>query len=792
MRRRPMCLVCLTLMLLMCLVDLAGFPLIRGNPLPESLQAWIREHPKAVVCGEVQSCQDTEFSFSVYLKQVYLINQSEKFPIENIRMFMKTKEDLPVGTTVCAAGTLERVEEPRNPGEFDSQQYYACQNIYYFLKNASIKDKSDTFSGYRQRLYELKNRFCRILEKAAAEDAPVFQAMLLGEKGSLDSELKLRYQIGGMIHILAISGLHISLLGMGLFNLLKRIGLGNTGAGMLALVVMLQYGMLTGGSVSAMRAVCMFLLSIGAKIVGRSYDLLTALSLSAILLLLDSPAYLYSSSFLLSFGAVAGLGIISPYITEITGAKKKLYKSFLSSFSVQLATLPVMLVFFGEVSVAGILLNLLVLPTVGGVLISGLCSSLFGLFSIKTAVIAAVPGRILLHLYEKGCILAGKLPFCTWVGGMPELWQCIVYYACLILGISAAVRITGKRRKPLPEKEQEKTYRKGKGFTAGKLFGRTLEKTGPRKAMLVLTAVVTAGILVLSFHDRRELRITCLDVGQGDGLVLEMPEGGAFLMDCGSSSQKNTGQYQLLPYLKSRGITYLEGILISHTDVDHISGIQELLDFMAKGLTSVKAGNLILPDWGASGKNRSPEGREQSGDSPEGSGAELYKGLAETAGNAGISIVLAKQGDSLNFGKVEMRFLAPEADASGADGNEEGLVMELSYGKFRGLFTGDIGEETEQKLLKTGVFSDVDFLKVAHHGSRYSTGREFLDAVRPEFAVISCSDSNTYGHPSPETVSRLEESGAEIAYTMKSGAVTVYTDGESIRAEGFLPPLLPD
>ena len=768
MRRRPMCLVCLTLMLLMCLVDLAGFPLIRGNPLPESLQAWIREHPKAVVCGEVQSCQDTEFSFSVYLKQVYLINQSEKFPIENIRMFMKTKEELPVGTTVCASGTLERVEGPRNPGEFDSQQYYACQNIYYFLKNASIKNKSSTFSGYGQRLYELKNRFCRILEKAAGEDAPVFQAMLLGEKGSLDSELKLRYRIGGVIHILAISGLHISLLGMGLFNLLKRMGLGNTGAGMLALTVMLQYGMLTGGSVSAMRAVCMFLLSVGAKIIGRSYDLLTALSLSAILLLLDSPAYLYSSSFLLSFGAVAGLGTISPYITEIMGAKKELYKSFLSSFSVQLATLPVMLVFFGEVSVAGILLNLLVLPTVGGVLISGLCSSLFGLFSIKTAVIAAVPGRILLYFYEKGCALAGKLPFCTWTGGMPEIWQCMVYYACLILGMAATVRITGKRRKLAPE------------------------RAGRRKAVFVFTAAVIAGILVLSFHDRRELRITCLDVGQGDGMVLEMPGGGAFLMDCGSSSQKNTGQYQLLPYLKSRGITYLEGVLISHTDVDHISGIQELLELMSKGLTSVKAGSLILPDWGAERTNMYPEERKQRGTSPEDSGAELYKGLTETAENGGIPIVLAKQGDSLHFGEAEMRFLAPEADASGADVNEEGLVMELRYGNFRGLFTGDIGEETEQKLLKTGVFSDVDFLKVAHHGSRYSTGREFLDAVRPEFAVISCSDSNTYGHPSPETVSRLEESGAEVAYTMKSGAVTVYTDGESIRAEGFLPPLLPD
>ena len=122
--------------------------------------------------------------------------------------------------------------------------------------------------------------------------------MLLGEKSNLEEERKLRYQMAGMIHILAISGLHISILGMGLFSFLKKAGLGNGGAGFLALFIMLQYGMLTGGSISAMRSVCMFVLAVGAKITGRIYDLLTALALSAILLLLDAPACLYSSSFL--------------------------------------------------------------------------------------------------------------------------------------------------------------------------------------------------------------------------------------------------------------------------------------------------------------------------------------------------------------------------------------------------------------------------------------------------------------------------------------------------------------
>ena len=149
---------------------------------------------------------------------------------------------------------------------------------------------------------------------------------------------------------------------------------------------------------SAMRAVCMFVLNVGARVLGRTYDLMTALALSAIFLLLDSPAYLYSSSFLLSFGAVVGLGAVSPHLIRITGAKGKAGKALISSLSVQAATLPVMLVFFGEVSVIGILLNLFVLPTVGGVLISGLCCSVLGLFSVNAGRAAAVPGLSLIHI----------------------------------------------------------------------------------------------------------------------------------------------------------------------------------------------------------------------------------------------------------------------------------------------------------------------------------------------------------------------------------------------------------
>lgn len=557
------------------------------------------------------------------------------------------------------------------------------------------------------------------------------------------------------------TGLHISILGMGLFSLLKRIGLGNAGAGLVSLCVMLQYGMLTGGSVSAMRAVCMFVLNVGARVLGRTYDLMTALALSAIFLLLDSPAYLYSSSFLLSFGAVVGLGAVSPHLIRITGAKGKAGKALISSLSVQAATLPVMLVFFGEVSVIGILLNLFVLPTVGGVLISGLCCSVLGLFSVNAGRAAAVPGRMLLWLYEKVCMFAGKLPFCTWIGGLPEIWQSISYYLLLASGIILAyVMASGIQKKEENQLAVGKKVSENSDKIRG-VFRKTAKRAYPAGIFLLAAA---AGIFVLSRKPGKELRITCLDIGQGDGIVLEIPDGGVFLMDCGSSNKKNTAQYQLLPYLKSRGISHINGIMISHTDKDHISGIMELLEFMEQGLTSVRSDALILPDW----------------EEPP----EVYNTLIHLAQSAGMKVLQVESGNSFRMGEAGFHILAPAKDALGEDVNEEGMVVELEYRDFRGLFTGDAGEPAEKAILNR--LRDVDFLKVGHHGSRYSSCREFLDQVKAEVAVISCSDSNTYGHPSPETTLRLKKSGAKTEFTMKSGAVSVCTDGKRMWVQRFL------
>ena len=724
MKRRPVCLVCLFLMLCLYVTDLVGISMINGNPLPVSVQKYISEHPKFTVSGEVQECQAAEYSLSVYLKQVCLTVGSEQIPIENIKVYLNKEEQIRIGMFLRVCGKLEEIPGPRNPGEFDSKQYYACRKIYYQMKEGEVCDKSIGYSYFGQFLQEIRQKAETILDEAAGAYAGIFQAMILGERGNLDAETKMQYQMAGIMHILAISGLHISFVGMGFFRLLKKAGAGNGVAGAVSAFLIYAYGIVTGGSVSAMRAVGMFLVLVGAGIAGRSYDLLSAMALSAIVLLLDAPAYLYNVSFLLSFGAVIGIGALTPEICSLLNLKKRTAKSLAGSVIVWLITLPIALHAYGEVSLAGVILNLLVLPTSGIVLASGIFALPVGIFVIEIAKRVVFPGKCVLFFYEKLCEVVGWIPHSTWIAGSPQLWQCAVYYVML-----------------------------GVAFTG--------VKWGKKAASV---ALVIFAVVFLGYHSRNGLTITCLDIGQGDCCVLKMPGGENFLIDGGSSNKKNTAVYQILPYLKNQGIAILDGIFVSHTDQDHISGIEELLELCAQKLTTVRVKNLILPDWDTTGGE--------------------YEKLKMLAEQTGIRVQTVREGNLLKTKEAQIEILAPENGADGSDTNEDGMVMKVHFGKFRGLFTGDIGAETEKKLLDS--MEDVDFLKVAHHGSKYSTCQGFLDVVSPEIAVISCSAKNTYGHPSADTIKKLEDCGAQVEYTMKNGAITVRTDGEGIWLDRFI------
>ncbi|MBQ8305115.1 MAG: DNA internalization-related competence protein ComEC/Rec2 [Blautia sp.] len=776
MTRRPLCLLFLLLMLAALAMDRLGIPLIRGNPLPEEIRAYVQEHPDTRVCGTVRLVSETEFTQILSLQNSYLIVRSETYPIENTIIYRKKGSQIMPGAFLCVSGNLEEFSPARNPGGFDARSYYNCRHFWYMIRNARILSCRDPGPGLLRLAGRVKEYLRLGLASSTGEDAGTFEALVLGDRTELSDEVRLRYQMAGILHILSISGLHISLIGIGLFRLLKKAGLGNLPATVPAFAAVLLYGTLSGGGVSTVRAVIMFLASVMAAVTGRIYDPLSALSLAGMLLLFDSPGYLTDGSFLLSFGAVAGIGTAAPVLRNAflplpAGRKrplcltclKKTGRVLLSSAAVQLAILPVVLYTYGEVPAAGILLNLLILPTAGAVLVSGLLAGLLGgaaflpAWEAGTAAgvavtggrLAAWPGRLLLLLYERLASFCSRIGLKTWIIGSPAFWQSAVYVILLALSLwilDKAVRLRRKKRRRRRNAAEEKRVRRNVLL---------LKSAG----LLLLSAAIT----VLCVRTEGPLAVTFLDVGQGDGAVISLGSS-CFVIDCGSSDEEQTGQYTLIPFLRQQGIGQIKGIFVSHTDEDHINGIRELLLEIREDLVSIQADCLFLPDW-----SEEPE---------------AYRELVSLAADCGIRVIRVRQTQAFEADGLRFTVLAPAGGAAGRDPNEDGMVLDVAYGESRFLFTGDIGEETERKLLP--YVPDVDVLKTAHHGSRFSSSTEFLEAARPELAVISCGKDNSYGHPAPETVERLQNAGCRIEYTMNSGAVTVLTDGENIWIRRFL------
>ena len=550
----------------------------------------------------------------------------------------------------------------------------------------------------------------------------------------------MRYQLAGIVHILAISGLHISILGMGLYNLLKCAGLGIWPAGIFSLAVMLQYGMMTGGSVSTMRAVTMFLIAMGARITGRIYDMPSAVSVTAMMILAESPAYLLDSGFLLSFGCVLGICVASERICALAGAKRKVTKAFWGSVALWLVTLPVMLKFFGEVSLAGLILNLAVLPSVGVVLSGGVAAMLLGFVSIPAARAVIFPAKGVLLLYEKLCELAGRSRWCTWIGGEPELWQILVYYMILI-----AVLFIGQHIKESDQKKKELEKGEAKG----------LQHILRIAAIVLLTlSILTLGVRSFGYLFKSEtLKITCLDVGQGDGILVRTPDNKHYLIDGGSSDVSKVGTYRILPFLKYSGIRTVDGIFLSHPDNDHINGIEELFEAVAKKETSLKIETVYLS------KNKEKE--------------EKINEIAQLAKRAGCEVRYIKKGAQLKQKAFQVECLSPENETG--ESNENSQVLLFKTDNLSVLFTGDMEQKGEDAVTEqlNERQEQIDILKVPHHGSKNSAKEAFLEAAGAKIGIISCGEGNSYGHPHKELLERLKEKQIGWYVTIERGAITV-------------------
>jgi competence protein ComEC len=254
-----------------------------------------------------------------------------------------------------------------------------------------------------------------------------------------------------------------------------------------------------------------------------------------------------------------------------------------------------------------------------------------------------------------------------------------------------------------------------------------------------------------------------LDIGQGDCNVVTVGSGKTLMIDCGSSSEKEIGRYIVIPFLKYNGINTVDTVILTHADSDHINGLEEMLSMSDTG--GIRIRNLIIPGE----KNMN----------------EKFIRLQALAKSKGIRCLTFNAGDFLKAGMADLNCLSPEKGFSAEDENEYSIVLKLTYGDFSGLFTGDVQGTAEEKLISKLDFSNrLTLLKVAHHGSRNSTPSKFLNKVRPKYSLISVCKHSRYHHPHKELIERLRNVGTDIHSTADEGAITVKTNGKTIKITG--------
>lgn len=689
----------------------------------------------------------------IYLKKAILIRSgsTKNYPIRNIKCTGKEEKinSLREGMHVRLEGMLVLPELPRNPGQFNRRIYESGKKIDFYLENPTVLEVKEQRSGVREVVEIWKTEMMNRCEKIYPdEEAGILEAMLFGEKSELSGDIKELYQAAGISHVLVISGLHISLLALAVAGILRRLGFPMPVWVILSVGVLAGYGILIGQPTTAVRALLMFFVLQGARLLGRSYDLLSALAFAGILMLLDNPDLILDGGCRLSFCAVIGVGW---YVSEKNkifrsiGEKEKrknrgkggkgssagaILENIRAGWYLWLFTLPVMLDTFYQVSVVGLLWNLVAIPLLPVIIASGGLGVVLAGWNIFLGSLAGSPAYGMLQLYQEIGNISEKLPVGMWTPGQPSKPVIAGYYLVIFLLV-------------LVEKQLIKREKRWKIFQGMELC-----------SMLLL-------LLLMAHPWQQREKITFLDVGQGDASLLQSG-GQTLLLDGGSTSQKNVGTYVILPYIKQQGISCLEAIVLTHTDQDHINGVTEVLEEGKKGWLTVK--NLMYPYW--------MEGTEQ--------GKQLKK-LAE---EAGASCRKIRAGDRLTIGKAEAVVLYPKEQEKIAEPNAGSLVLFWKWEGVRAMFTGDLPEEKERELLQN--LPACEILQVGHHGSATSTCREFLEQVQPSLAVISCAMKNRYGHPSPDTVDRLKKTGCEIRYTMKSGAITIRKRGREVLVTEYL------
>lgn len=454
--------------------------------------------------GRVIKREETGNSTYYIVKTRYI---NEEAVTVKMQIDIGEEHSLILGSFVYGSGVVKEFFVATNPGGYNEKAYKQGNGILSALEQVEIYEEQRPCFAWREALDRFQRRIADVYAVLFDEkNASLASAMVLGDKKNLNSDIKELYQRNGIAHLIAISGLHIAMIGGTLYKLLRRTIGSYPVSAMVGAAFIIVYGVMTGLSGATFRAVVMLLVSIGADVTGRHYDGLTALSLALLVMLIENPYQFTQAGFLLSFGAVLGIVLILPmwksWFTKLPGC----LEGWCVSVSVQLVLTPIMLYFFYEIPVYSILLNVIVVPVMNVLLALLIVCGILGGASINLATLPAIVAKLIFSLYEWLCRVSEVLPGHTFCTGKPKLWWLLIYY--ILLGLIVWFSYQHKRKK-------------------------------------VVVVVMLFALLFGVFFLPTDVCICVFDVGQGDSIYIRTKNHQHILVDGGSNSQKKVGRYVL-------------------------------------------------------------------------------------------------------------------------------------------------------------------------------------------------------------------------------------------------------
>ncbi len=648
------------------------------------------------------------------------------------------RPELRAGDRVLMYGKLAEPFEERNPGEFDYKRYLYLHNIYKTFTitgydNIEIINRDNLGFAYQKIIYPAR-KFAsdNIDEYIGGNEGAFLKGLVTGERADISKKIKEDFVKAGVMHIIAVSGLNVAYIILALTLILSLFRVPRTPKVLIILLILIFYCFFTGAPASIIRATVMGSLLLISGLMQRKSNFYNIIGISVLIILVYESKQLFDPGFILSFSAVLSMVIFyekldTVILQRIENSKSKFSKAahlvisvIFVSFAAQIGTLPITSHYFEKISFISLAANAIVVP------LSNL-SLAIGFFQISAGIISGFLSSVIAEVNY--LLLKFQLTM-------------IHYFASLRLGYTSFYRF-----------DTINTV----GYFVILIIIFTYKKERVKLHILFLTVTIIL-LFILNLKFDNNLRITFLYVGQGDCTLIETPDGSNILVDCGMKDFRyNSGESNIVPYLKRKGINRIDLLILTHLHYDHIGGIEYVLNnFEVKRIidNGTKRNNSLIRKMENLVLEKSiPKEKIYGGDYIEG------------------------------YGNMRLYFLNPDKnDTLTASEHTKSIVIKLKYEDTEILLISDLSTEGELHITNTyGNFLKSDILKVSHHGSRNATSIPLIMKCKPEYAIVSCGKDNIFGHPSELVLTKLELSGSKVLRTDRDGAIIFESDGKSLR-----------